>query len=195
VWQSIVFCRSKRVRYCGRAGDDETADLVGVKSMKRKMTFSLAIVVILCAGSLCMGQEKARQKNQGARAKVSAEQKAWQAKLKKMTPEQQKIARAKKAFEASVAPWRKVRQIAAKEKATKTLAAIDQIIAAKQQQFKKRMAGQGRANARPQARQNARPQAGRQARPQAKRQGAAKKQAEKKGARQARPKKKTEGKK
>jgi hypothetical protein len=171
--------------------------------MKKTLTFSLAIVAILWAGSMCMGQEKARQKKQGARAKVSADQKAWQEKLKNMTPEQQQVARAKKAFGTSVAPWRKVRKIALQEKATKTLAAIDQIIAAKEKQFSRRMAGPAKGKAKPQARvkrqagakKQAEKKAGRQARPQAKRQGAAKKQAEKKGARQARPKKKTEGKK
>ncbi len=118
--------------------------------MKKTMTFAVAILAILWAGSMCIGQEKGREKRQGNRGKVSAEQKAWQEKIAKMTPEQQQAARAKKAFEAAVAPWRKVRLIAVKEKATKTVAAIDQIIAAKEKQFKRRLGGQGKT--RPQTR-------------------------------------------
>ena len=113
--------------------------------MKKTMTFSVAILVILWAGSQCMGQEKGREKRQGNRGKVSVEQKVWQEKLAKMTPEQQKIARAKKAFEVAVAPWRKVRLIAVKEKATKTVAAIDQVIAVKEKQFKRRLGAQKKA--------------------------------------------------
>lgn len=57
-----------------------------------------------------------------------------------MTPEQRRVALAQKALEDDLAPWKQVRQIAADEKAVKTLAAIDNIIAQKQEQFKKKMA-------------------------------------------------------
>ncbi len=151
--------------------------------MKKTMIFSLAMVTILWAGSMCTAQEKAPAKRRGNqnkasaqrqanRGKASAEQKAWQEKLKKMTPEQQQVARAKKAFEASVSSWRAVRQIAAKEKAKQTLAAIDKIIAAKQQQFNRRLASMEKGEARP--RGEARKQAGKKAG----RQGRAKKKAE-----------------
>jgi PBP1b-binding outer membrane lipoprotein LpoB len=153
--------------------------------MKKTMTFSLAILTILWVGSMCMGQEKAPAKRQGnqnkasaqrqaTQRKVSDEQKAWQEKLKTMTPEQQQMAKAKRAFEASVAPWRQVRLIAAKEKATATLAAIDKIIADKEKQFSRRSAGTAKAKANPQA--------------EAKNRGA------KKAERQAKPKKKADGK-
>ena len=153
--------------------------------MKKKMTFSLAIITILWFGSLCMGQEKtparrqgnqnkASAKRQGNQKKASAEQKAWQEKLKTMTPEQQQVAKAKRAFELSVAPWREVRLIAAEEKATATLAAIDKIIAAKEEQFSRRFSGTAAGKAKPQ--------------------GEAKNRAAKKAGRQARPKKKAGGK-
>jgi len=152
--------------------------------MKKTMTFSLAIVTILWVGSMCMGQQKAparqrgnqnkaSEKRQGRQNKASADQKAWQEKLKKMTPEQQQVARAKKAFEVSVASWRAVRQIAAKEKATKTLAAIDKIIAGKQMQLNKGLASMEKGKARPprEAKDRASKKAGRQARPKKKAEG------------------------
>ena len=63
----------------------------------------------------------------------------WKAKLEAMTPEQRRVALAQKALEDDLAPWKQVRQIAADEKAVKTLAAIDKIVAEKQEQFKKKM--------------------------------------------------------
>jgi hypothetical protein len=149
--------------------------------MKKTMTFGLAIVAILWVGSVCMGQEKAAAKRQGNQnrasarrqgnpRRVSADQKAWQAKLKTMTPEQQRVAKAKRAFQLSVAPWREVRQIAAKEKATATLAAIDKIIAAKEKQFSRRFASMEKGKTKPQAepKNRAAKKTGRQAKPKKK---------------------------
>jgi len=77
---------------------------------------------------------------------LSEEQKQWKAKLEAMTPEQRRLALAQRALENDLAPWKQVRQIAAEEKAAKTLEAIDKIIAQKQEQFKKKMAAAERRN-------------------------------------------------
>ncbi|MCF7975486.1 MAG: hypothetical protein K9N55_16835 [Phycisphaerae bacterium] len=108
--------------------------------MSKAKKVSLAVVTILWLAGMCLGQGKAPAKKQGNRAKASAEQQAWQEKLQKMTPEQQEVAKAKRAFETTVAPWRAVRLMAVEEKAVKTLAAIDQVIASKEQQLAKRLA-------------------------------------------------------
>lgn len=113
--------------------------------MKKVLICSVAALVILLAGGTALTKEKgkARQANQGAKRvagkEVSEEQKQWKAKLEAMTPEQRRLALAQKALEDDLAPWKQVRQIAADEKATKTVAAIDKIIAEKQEQFKKKM--------------------------------------------------------
>lgn len=59
---------------------------------------------------------------------------------KKITSETEKLAQAKKAMQSQLAPWKQIRKIALKEKATKTVAAIDKIIAEKEQQYKKKLA-------------------------------------------------------
>ncbi|MFH1718726.1 MAG: hypothetical protein ABIF19_15330, partial [Planctomycetota bacterium] len=48
-------------------------------------------------------------------------------------------AMAQRTFDSEMAPWQQVRKIAAEEKATRTLAAIDKVIAEKQSQFNKRL--------------------------------------------------------
>jgi len=145
--------------------------------MKKTMTFSLAILTILWVGSMCMAQEKAPAKRQANKAKVSAEQKAFQETLKTMTPEQQQVAKAKRAFEVSVTPWRAVAKIAAKEKATETLAAINKIIADMEIQFKQQLSRRSAVTATDKANPPA----------EAKERGA------KKAERQAKPKKKAAG--
>jgi hypothetical protein len=109
--------------------------------MKKTTVFSVAILAVLWASSMALAGGKATEKRQGRQRKVSAEQTAWLEKLKTMTPEQQQVAKAKKSFETAVAPWRKIRLLAAQEKATKTVAAIDQIIAAKEKQLNRKLAG------------------------------------------------------
>jgi len=56
-----------------------------------------------------------------------------------MTPEERQLAVAQRTFATEMGPWQQVRKIAAEEKATKTLAAIDKIIAEKKAQFDKRL--------------------------------------------------------
>lgn len=114
--------------------------------MKKVLICSVAALVLLLAGSTAFTGEKgkAREANRGTKRaagkSISEEQKQWKAKLEAMTPEQRRVALAQKALEDDLAPWKQVRQIAADEKAVKTLAAIDNIIAQKQEQFKKKMA-------------------------------------------------------
>jgi hypothetical protein len=51
-----------------------------------------------------------------------------------------KLEAVKKAFESEIASWKDVRKIAEEEKATKTIAAIDKIIGAKEEALKKQLA-------------------------------------------------------
>lgn len=114
--------------------------------MKKVLICGVVALVFLLAGDTALTKEKgkAREANRGAKRvagkAVSEEQKQWKAKLEAMTPEQRRLALAQKALEDDLAPWKQVRQIAAEEEAVKTLAAIDKIIAEKQEQFKKKMA-------------------------------------------------------
>lgn len=105
----------------------------------RMLVCSVAALGILLACSVGLAENKVRTK--GQRKKISQEQKEFQEKLKAMSPQERRITLAKKAFEVAMAPWREVRKIALAEKATKTVAAIDKIIAAKEGQFKKKLAG------------------------------------------------------
>ncbi len=113
--------------------------------MKKVLICGVAALVILLAGGTALTKEKGKA-GDGRGAKrvadkgISEEQKQWKAKLEAMTPEQRRLAVAKKALEDDLAPWKQVRQIAADEKAVKTMAAIDKIIAEKQEQFNKKMA-------------------------------------------------------
>jgi len=120
--------------------------------MKKTLALSIAILAVLWSAGVGSGREqKNPEKRQARQAKVSEEQKAWQEELKTMTPEQQKVAKAKRAFELAVAPWREVRLIALQEKAVKTLAAIDLNIAAKEKVLNRRLAALEKGNAGPQA--------------------------------------------
>jgi hypothetical protein len=81
----------------------------------------------------------APQKKVAVKKGLSEKQKQLTQRLKAMAPEQRRLALAKRTLQDQLAPWQEVRKIAAKEKAVKTLAAIDKIIAGRQQQFKKKM--------------------------------------------------------
>jgi len=113
--------------------------------MKKALICSVAALAILLAGSTALTQEKgraregSRQKKNVAANKVSEEEKQWREKLKTMTPEERQLAVAQRTFATEMGPWQQVRKIAAEEKATKTLAAIDKIIAEKKAQFDKRL--------------------------------------------------------
>ncbi|MBL7188226.1 MAG: hypothetical protein ISS70_18030 [Phycisphaerae bacterium] len=115
--------------------------------MKKALICSVAALAILLAASTALTREKGKAKGadrstkRAGEKKISEEEKQWKAKLEGMTPEQRRVALAQKALDDDLAPWKQVGQIAAEEKAVKTLAAIDKIIAAKQDQFKKKMAG------------------------------------------------------
>ena len=115
--------------------------------MKKVLISSVAALVILLAGT-AMTQETNKAKNapkeaakatkNAAEKKVSDKDKQWQEQFKAMTPEQKRLALTQKQLEEELAPWLEVRKIAAEENATKTVAAIDKIITAKKEQFKKR---------------------------------------------------------
>jgi hypothetical protein len=113
--------------------------------MKKVLICSVAAMAILLAGSMVLAKEKDKSRvknreNTRETKKLSEQDKQWREKFKEMTPEQKRVALAQKDFDAEMAPWRQVRKIAADENATKTVAAIDKIIAGKQNQFKKKLA-------------------------------------------------------
>jgi len=116
--------------------------------MKRVMVLSaMALVILLSSAAIqandaakgkAKTKQKARTTSRKAKGLTEAE-KQWREKLKKMTPEQRRAAMAQRAFEKSLAPWQEIRKIAVGEKAEKTVAAIDKVIAAKKAQFKKKL--------------------------------------------------------
>jgi len=114
--------------------------------MKKALICSVAALVILLAGGTALTKETGKNKEANKQAKgaaesvkPSAEQKQAKEQMKDMTPEQRRAALAKKALEEELAPWLAVRKIALEENATKTVAAIDKIVAGKQEQFKKKL--------------------------------------------------------
>jgi len=117
----------------------------GATVMKKMLICSAVTLAVLLAGNTALTQERgrAREGNRDrkniAGNKVSEEEKQWREKLKTMTPEERQLAMAQRTFDSEMAPWQQVRKIAAEEKATKTLAAIDKIIAEKKAQFDKRL--------------------------------------------------------
>ena len=114
--------------------------------MKKTLICGAVALVLLLAGGTALTKEKGKAREANRETKrtagkgLSEEQKQWKAKLQAMTPEQRRLAIAQKALEEDLAPWKKVRQVATEEKAERTVAAIDKIIAEKQEQFKKKMA-------------------------------------------------------
>lgn len=115
--------------------------------MKKLLICSVAALAILLAGGTALTKEKGRTKTAdketrrvSEKKKLSEEEKQWKEKLESMTPEERRVAIAKKALETELGPWQQVRKIALEEKAAKTVAAIDKIIADRQQQFKKKLA-------------------------------------------------------
>ena len=117
----------------------------GVTVMKKVLICSAVTLAILLAGSTALTQERGRaregnrERRNVAGNKVSEQEKQWREKLKTMTPEERQLAMAQRTFDGEMAPWQQVRKIAAEEKATKTLAAIDKIIAEKKAQLDKRL--------------------------------------------------------
>ena len=114
--------------------------------MKKMLICSVAAMVLLLTSGTAVTKERAKNKeankqtkNAAEDKKLSAEQEKAKEQLKDMTPEQRRGALAKKALEEELAPWQAVRKIAVEENATKTVAAIDKIIADKQEQFKKKL--------------------------------------------------------
>jgi hypothetical protein len=115
--------------------------------MKKLLICNVVALAILLAGGTAMAKETGKNKETNTKSKsvgqkkhLSARSKQWREQLKAMTPEQRRLALAQRAFDAEIAPWQQVRKIAATEKANKTVAAIDKILAGKQEQFKKRLA-------------------------------------------------------
>lgn len=114
--------------------------------MKKTLICGALALVLLLAGGTALTKEKGRAKEADRGTKrvagkaLAEQQKQWKAKLEAMTPEQRRLAIAQKALEDDLTPWKNVRQIATEEKAERTVAAIDKIIAEKHEQFKKKMA-------------------------------------------------------
>jgi uncharacterized protein YecT (DUF1311 family) len=116
--------------------------------MKKVLICSVAALAILLAGGTALTQETDRAKEapkeaskevkKAAEKKLSEQDKQFKEKFKEMTPEQKRLALMQRALDDELAPWLAVRKIAVEESATKTVAAIDKIIAAKKEQFKKR---------------------------------------------------------
>ena len=108
--------------------------------MKRVMVLSTMALVILLSSAAIQADDTQRIGATTRKAKgMSEKEKQWREKLKAMTPEQRQLEMAQKAMEKELAPWQAVRKIAAEEKAEKTVAAIDTVIAAKEAQFKKKL--------------------------------------------------------
>ena len=128
--------------------------------MKKALICSVAALAILLACGTAVPKEPGAKKarGEGAKAKVEAKraqkkeaseaEKQWQQKLAAMTPEQRRIAIANKALEKELSPWKQVRVLAVEEKATKTVAAIDKIIAARMEQHKKKLEAMGKSKER-----------------------------------------------
>ncbi|MFC1652444.1 hypothetical protein ACFL3F_01875 [Planctomycetota bacterium] len=131
--------------------------------MKKTVVLGMMVVAVLWVGTVSLGKEKARDKSQGNQKQASLDKIAWQEELKAMTPEQQRIAKAQKAFETAMVPWLEIRLVAKEENAVKTLAAIDKMIATKEKQLQRRLASLEAGKA------------GGQAEPKAKREGKGKK--------------------
>lgn len=112
--------------------------------MRKILICSVAALAVLLAGGTALTKETNKAKEatkaekNAAGKKVSERDKQWKEQLKAMTPEQKRQAMAQKQLDEELAPWLQVRKIAAEEKATKTVTAIDKIITAKKEQFKKR---------------------------------------------------------
>jgi hypothetical protein len=112
--------------------------------MRKMLICSVVAMAILWASSIGFTKEKGQTKNKSQarqqKKQMTEEQKQWRQKLRAMTPEERKLAMAKKDFEMNIAPWHAVLKIANEEKATKTIAAITKIIADKEQLLKKKLA-------------------------------------------------------
>jgi len=116
--------------------------------MKKVLICSVAALVVLLAGGTALTQETDKAKEapkeaskevkKGAEKKLSEQGKQFKEQFKEMTPEQKRLALTQRVLDEELAPWLQVRKIAVEENATKTVAAIDKIIAAKKEQFKKR---------------------------------------------------------
>lgn len=107
--------------------------------MKKRLVLTVAALAVLLSCGIALTAEKEKAKGKERQQKITAEEKAWKEKLAAMTPEERRVAVAKKALATELAPWREVRKVAESEKATKTLAAIDKIIAAKELELKKKL--------------------------------------------------------
>ena len=102
--------------------------------MRHLMICAVASLAILCAGDVGLAKHRGERKEQ---KRATQEDKEWRQKLKTMTPEQRRIAVAQKALETDLTMLRQMRKTAVEEKATRTMAAIDKAIAAKEEQAKK----------------------------------------------------------
>jgi hypothetical protein len=98
--------------------------------MKRVLVCSVAALAILCAGSITLAKNATGQKKATTADKPTADMK------KALTPAE----KAKKTHETEMATWKEVLKVAQDEKATKTIAAIEKVIKAKDEAFKKELA-------------------------------------------------------
>jgi hypothetical protein len=100
--------------------------------------YSAVVLVVLWAGSVGLAKDATTEKD--TKQKPTTAQKETPDAKKATTPQQKKIEDAKKAFETEMASWKDVRKMAQGEKASKTVAAIDKIIKAREDGFKKELA-------------------------------------------------------
>ena len=124
--------------------------------MKRVLICSIVGLFLLSLAGVGSSQEKPRRERAREGAKLTEAEKKWRQELQAMTPQQRQVAMAKKNLENELASWQEVRKIALSENATKTVAAIDKIVVAKQEAFKKKLAAQEKRQAGPQDREKGR---------------------------------------
>ena len=119
--------------------------------MKRALLGGVAALVILSFCGMAFTADKEKPARRAQKQQMSAEEKAWREKLQAMTPQERRVAMATKVLDTELAPWKQVRAIAVGEKATKTVEAIDKIIAGKEAQFKKKLEAIEKQKNRPEA--------------------------------------------
>jgi hypothetical protein len=104
--------------------------------MKRTLICTAVALAFLWAGSVALAKDTNSPKTTtGPKTKSEAKE------VKKTpTAEERRLEAAKKNYETEVEPWNAVLKVAQEEKATKTIAAIDKILKAKEEAYKKEVA-------------------------------------------------------
>ncbi|MBI9016504.1 MAG: hypothetical protein JEZ07_04500 [Phycisphaerae bacterium] len=115
--------------------------------MKKTLLILSVLAAMLMVCEMGLAKEKGEKKEKGAKQqvkekanKVTDAEKQFREKLKDMSPEERKVAMIKKSYETETAQWQEVRKVAVEEKAIKTIAAVDKILAAKKAEMEKKLA-------------------------------------------------------